>query len=70
MHDSWLYSKFNHICYCCSETADAYFELVSMLCELALWYMKHSSKLASGERFGVVLKSSMAVLTIYLMLPC
>jgi len=31
------------------EMADAYFELVSMLCELALWYMKHSSKLASGE---------------------
>ena len=33
--------------------SDAYFELVSMLCEVALWYMKHSSKLASGDRYGI-----------------
>eukprot|EP00112_Aurelia_sp_Birch-Aquarium-sp1_P008056 Seg1882.8 transcript_id=Seg1882.8/GoldUCD/mRNA.D3Y31 product="BRO1 domain-containing protein BROX" protein_id=Seg1882.8/GoldUCD/D3Y31 len=31
------------------ELPDAYFELVSMLCEMGLWYMKHSSKLANSD---------------------
>ena len=46
----WLLNLIKNLFNFHSEMADAYFELVSMLCELALWYMKHSSKIASGDR--------------------